>query len=192
MAGHLSEADRVLIQQLREAEVLQDIDRHQLDLRQGVILITCSDGHRFPNIFNHQSSLMLEAGVEPIIHTLSWHGGALACAPCSPINRRKDDHKVFLEQVSDAIKLKGIYTILSHAHAPCGAAGLHGVDLTLEIALHMRAKDMMKKLENTFSKEIKVVPHFDVDYGEGKQRTYYLCRTKWGIWANEHGVKAIC
>jgi len=182
MAGQLSHNDLDFIKTLRQSGVLQDVDGHRLDQRNGVILVTCADGDRFYDIFEHQVKMQAGQRLDPLIHVLSWHGGALACAPRSPVNKRKRAHEVFLDQIADARAIKGINVVALDAHAPCGAAALGNVDLPRCIALHIRAKTKIK----TLNQGIEVACFFPVDYGGGKKRTYFLSRARWEKWAKKN------
>jgi hypothetical protein len=124
---------------------------------------------------------------DPRIHVFGWHGGALACAPGSPINRHKQAHNVFLNQIADARALKQIDVVVLYAHAPCGAAGLHGVSLTRAFELSISAKIKIK----TLNEGIKVVCCFHVDHGNGKKRSYFLSRLDWERWAGQRGIQAV-
>jgi hypothetical protein len=178
MVSQLSAEDRALIEELRAFGVFQDIDEHRLDQSNGVMLITCSDGDRFPDIFQHQARMQADCRPDPRIHVFAWHGGVLACAPVSPINARKDAHRVFLDQITVARSMKQIDVIPIYAHAPCGAAALNHVGLEQVLTLQFEAKNQIKK-ENP---GIVVFPFFHVDYGDGKCRSYFLSRQKWEEW----------
>lgn len=186
MAGRLSEKDLGLILELREAEVLQDVKSHLIDQRNGIILVTCADGDRFPDIFQHQVRIQADCRNDPRIHTLAWNGGALACAPHSPINKREGDEQVFLDQVRGARELKSIDQVVLDAHAPCGMAGHHHLSIEEVLALQLSAKAEIKRLNSG----IRAVCFFPVDYGD-KQRTYFLSCQHWKQWAGEHGVPAV-
>lgn len=188
MAGHLSKDDNAVIHQLREAKVLRDVEGYRLDQRNGVIFITCSDGDQFADIYSKQCEMQADQRTDPRVHVLSCHGGAIAYAPCSPVNRRKHADLVFLEQIGDARTLKNINTVALYGHGPCGAAAMCNLDLTMVIALQMRAKEKIKALNNG----VKVAPFFHIDYGNERKRTYFLCQKSWQEWANDNGVKAIC
>lgn len=183
----LSTKDRGLIKSLWRAGVLQDVEEHLIDQKNGVIIITCSDGDRFPDVFQYQVKMQMKQRPDPRIHVLAWHGGALACAPCSPINKRKHADLVFLDQVSDAREMKGINTVVLYAHAICSAAHLNGVDIEESLALQIRAKSKIK----TLNSGIVVVPFFHVDYGEGRKQTYFVSRENWERWASTHGIRSI-
>jgi hypothetical protein len=187
MTGQLSRQSKEVISILRKEEVLQDVEGHRLDQSEGVILVTCADGDRYFDVFQNQVLMQASHRTDPRIHALSWHGGALACAPCSPINRRKHADLVFLDQVADARKLKNINLVALYAHAPCGAAGLCGLSLEETVALQVRAKKKIK----TLNQGVQVGCFFHVDYGESKQRTYFLSRERWEKWAGMNHVQAI-
>ncbi len=175
--------DLEFISELREAEVLQPIKNHLIDQSNGVILVTCSDGDRFPEIFQHQVRLQADCRPDPRIHVLAWHGGALACATRSPINRRKDAHNVFLDQIKDARELKGINTVVLEGHYPCGAAGLFEVGLERCLALQIAAKMNVRRLNNG----IHVACFFPV-YNGKRQQTFFFSREKWEVWAQKRGI----
>ncbi len=184
--SQISGKDLELISELRDAEVLQSIKGHLIDQQNGVILVTCSDGDRFPEIFQHQIRLQADCRSDPRIHVLAWHGGALACATHSPINRRRDAHNVFLDQIKDARELKSIDTVVLEAHYPCGAACLFDVSLERCLALQIGAKMNVRRLNNG----IRVSCFFPVYNGE-KQQTFFFSREKWEIWAQKRGIQAI-
>ena len=185
--GSLSNKDRELIRELRAAGVLQDIDDHLIDQTKGAILVTCSDGDQFCDIFTKQVHMQAGCRSDPRIHVFGWHGGALACAPCSPINRRKHADGVFVDQIADARTLKEIDLVVLYAHAPCGAAGLYNVGLEQVIALQIRAKMKIK----TLNEGISIVCCFHVDHGNGQKRSYFLSRPDWEKWAEQRGIQAI-
>jgi hypothetical protein len=175
MSTQLSLRDRDLIREYKKAGILQDVNKHRLDQDQGVILVTCADGDRFPDIFNFQVKLQEHCRPHPRIHPLSWHGGAITCIPRSPVNTRRDSHLTFLDQIKAAPGLKDINLIALYAHAPCGAASLAGLSVEQVIALQIKAKKRIKAL-NTGA---KVVCFFHIDHGEEKKRTNFLSRDLW-------------
>ncbi len=183
----LSRHEKVVINEWRKFGVLRDIENHCLDQANGAILITCSDADQFAEVFQHQCGMQTVHRPHPRIHVFGWHGGPLACAPCSPVNKRKHAHSVFLDQISDARVLKDIHAVASRAHAPCGAARMNHIEIEQEMALHMRAKQQIK----TLNQGIVVAPFFDVDYGDGRKRTYFVSRESWEAWAKQNGIPSI-
>ena len=185
MPGSLSEKDSKLILELREAGVFQDVDQHLIDQSNGIILVTCSDADRFPEIFSHQVRMQADCRADPRIHTLAWNGGALACAPNSPINKRRGDEQIFLDQVAGARELKSINQVVLGAHWLCGMAAYFHLSLEEVLALQMSAKSEIKRL----NRGIQVACFFPIDYGK-KQRTYFLSRPHWEEWAGKSGIPA--
>jgi hypothetical protein len=178
MARQLSTEELDLITEWREIGVLQDVDGHCLDAGNGVILVTCADGDRFADIFFHQHKILKDCGAGCRIHTLSWHGGALACAYSSPVNTEKGADRVFRAQIPVARTLQDINTVVFLEHAPCGAVDLAHLDLAESVNLHFQAKKHIKK-EN---EGMVVVPYFHVDYGKEKKRSYFLSREHHEEW----------
>lgn len=183
----LSEKDRRLIRELREADVLQDIDGHRLNQEDGAILITCSDADQFFDMFRHQVKMQADQRTDPRIHVFAWNGGALALAPDSPINRITHAEDVFLQQIADARSMKKIDTVALYAHAPCGAARMAGIDLEESFVLLISAKQKIK----TLNQGIQLANFFHVDYGEKVKRTYFFCRQKWEKWVQEHRLATL-
>ena len=180
----LSAEDSALVKELRRIGVLEDVEEHRLDQSNGVILITCSDGDQFSDIFAHQVRMQTgQRPTDPRIHVFGWHGGALACACHSPINKREYAELVFLDQISAAREMKQINTVALYSHAPCGAAHGSNVNLVEAIALQISAKMKIK----TLNQGISVACFFHVDYGNGAKRTYFLSRPKWEAWVANMG-----
>lgn len=184
----LSVEDSALVRELRRAGVLEDVEEHRLDQSNGIILITCSDGDQFFDIFAHQVKMQTDQRpTDPRIHVFGWHGGALACAVHSPVNKRKHADLVFLDQIRAAREMKNINTVALYAHAPCGAADGNNVSLLEAFDLQVRAKAKIK----TLNQGIRVACFFHVDYGNGVKRTYFLSRPKWDawwdVWVSEQG-----
>jgi hypothetical protein len=183
----LSKEDRKLIEALRRAGVLQDIDEFRINLKDGIILISCGDADRFPDILQHQQKIQLKCRPDHRIHLHACNGGALAYAPNSPVNKVHRAHRAYLSQLPDSQALKGINTVVSMGHWLCGAADFYKVSLETSIKLQFQAKAEIKKLERGF----QVISCFDIDYDDAKkQRTYHLSRENWDLWVAERHINA--
>lgn len=184
-----------IIEAWRSFGVLQDVKTSVINRRRCAI-VTCSDGDRFRETFERHTTLQ-GPRCEVCTHTFAWHGGALACAPCSPINPGKHDYKVFLGQIAAASKVKkDLAAINLYAHAPCGAVALSGLSLEEEPTLQIRAKSSVEAMMLNGHIEIEVVCLFHIDYGryagnEGKMRTYELSQPHWEEWAHKHRIRSI-
>jgi hypothetical protein len=181
----LSESDYRLIREWREFGVLQDVDDHRLDQREGVILITCSDGDRFCDIFAKQVRMVEGQCKDPRIHTFAWNGGILRIAPGSPANKpgRTTDEDL-LDEVADARAMKGINLVAGYSHIPCGKAGACKISPEQVIRLHIAAKRRIKEL----NRGIKVANFCHIDYGNGSKRTYFLSRCSWEEWVRRRAA----
>lgn len=182
--GTLTRADHAIKMRLRKAGVLGDLDGNRLDLRQGVIMVTCADGDQLYDIFAHKALAVMQQRSDARIHTLALNGGALLLAEDSPLSRTNNEGTVLMEHIRGAMKLKGMRTVALYAHAPCGAATkmVHPpLRLDQVVALLIRAKTRVKSLGDG----IKVACFLHVDNGTGK-RTYHVSRDAWTSWAAEN------
>ena len=167
----LSKVDLEVIESAKEEHVLVDIDGHKLD-PQGVILVSCADGHQFPEIFKYKTKIFEDQGcVNPCIHTFSWNGGALRLWPHSPTNRKKRIKATYLvQEIRDAHSMKGLTTTALYTHAPCGSAKNAGMDLISQFRAILGAKLFVKK--NIVG--LKVACFLHVDYGNNRKKTHFV------------------
>lgn len=180
--AHLSEFDQEKIRILRAAGVLEDVNPHRLDQEQGVIMMSCADGDQQPDVFRQQTIYQrFTRGRKIRIHTLCLNGGAIALPVHSPLNQKVRVDDVLMENLEGAMYLKGISVIALYAHAPCGAAGIHGLNVLQVIDLLVSSK---KRIKGTYP-ETRVACFFHVDYGDRK-RTYFVSKMKWKEWKAYH------
>ena len=188
MTEQLSRQDRMLIPALRNAGVLQDLDPRLLNQEKGAIAVMCSDGDRFFDAISHHARTQAPYRPTPRIHTLAWHGGAIACAPCSPVNKTKRHaDQLFIDLIADARTMKDMDLVALYGHAPCGAAYACGLPLEAVFALMMRARERVRATNHG----IQTACLFHADYGEGKMKTYFFSCAQWQHWADGHEVRAI-
>lgn len=176
--GHLSKQDHELARVLRLANVFQNVASKELDLSEGVIIVPCADGDQMPDLFTYELGLFAELGIPPRVHEIALNGGALLIPQDSPVRREGAEDRVILQHLRDAQALKGIDLVMLYAHAPCGAAGLAGLDLRGVVKLLMAAKTRIK--EEIPSLKVAVFIH--MDWGDGKKRTYFVSRDRWENW----------
>ena len=99
--GKLSELDLKWIHIARRDGILQDIKSEALDFKDGIILMSCSDGDQFHNVYSYLAPIVAkQAGFERI-HPLPLNGGALVLAPGSPLNDLQASICSFLNDVLD-------------------------------------------------------------------------------------------
>ena len=173
----LSQTDREIVATMREFGVLADIDGHRVDQRNGVIMLPCSDGDQFPDVFRHQLRLTLAHRVSPRIHPISMNGGALVIPRDSPLKGALPIGEVMLDQIWQAMQLKGITTVVLYAHAPCGMAATYDMNFAEVVATLFQAK-MAVREEHP---DAKIICFAHVDAGD-KKRTYFVSRERWAGW----------
>jgi len=172
------------LEELRSARALQDFDTSQLDQEEGVILVACSDGDQFPELYRHLT--LIQTGrwrEQPRIHPVSLNGGPLRLVADSPANKPgRGTHLDVLESIADARSAKGIETVLLCGHAPCAHAGMREINFPSTLRLLLRAKEIVK---GTFS-WMRVAALLHVDHGDGRKRTYFVSRPELEECLTEH------
>jgi hypothetical protein len=176
-----------LVRQLKKAEVFQDVEPNRIDQRNGVIAISCSDGDQFCDLLQRQIFFQADQRSKPRIHSFSWHGGALACVPNSPVNNRWYANNVFLDQIPDAREMKKIDEVVLYAHGPCGAA--HKARMCLEEVISSQIQARREIILG--NPGMNVSCFFHVDYGnyanyKGKKHTYFLSPRRWEAWTRKN------
>ena len=84
----LSEKDEAEILKWKEARILQKVAQEDFLHKNGVVIFSCPDGHRFPDLYGkHEEECRCNDEKAPMIHMLTDHGGALVLAENSPVNR---------------------------------------------------------------------------------------------------------
>ncbi|MFZ6014982.1 MAG: hypothetical protein ACOYUZ_01340 [Patescibacteria group bacterium] len=172
--GHLSNEDRRTYARMREQHILDDVDSCKLDISNGIILVTCSDGDQILDTLEHAQRLFHEQNIKPRIHVIALNGGGLLISDKSPLVASKREDLTILEHIAVAQKLKGINTVAIYTHAPCGAGTLAGLTLEQEIELLLSAKVRIK--ETIPDTNVSCFCH--IDRGNGK-RTYHVSRNRW-------------
>lgn len=174
----LSKESRILIDEFRACGILQDIDQHRLDQRNGAIIVSCADGDQMHDLFHHHEKIIATATTAPRIHTLALNGGALLLPAASPLHQKFHEDLVLLHHLDVARDLKEINTVVLYAHAPCGAAALYNLNFFQVIRYLIEAKNLLKQGDH----DIKVACFCHIDYGDGKKRTYFVSREQFDRW----------
>lgn len=186
----LSDGDVATIKMYRKAGVLQEVKSHLLDQTDGAVVVTCADGDRSYDIFMNHAEMQRTHREDPRIHWLTRNGGALRLAPDSPLNIPGRSTQIdFLEEIGEALSLKGIKVVALYAHAPCGKAGAHGLSLPQTLSVLMAAKSVVRE---SFP-GIIVRCFYHVDFGpayakfgkSSQQLTYFLNKEMWEAHAGD-------
>lgn len=170
----INKRDYLWFEGLRFFNVLQKIEGYRLDQRRGAIVVTCSDGDRFYDIFKKQVEVMDCRPAEPRVHVFAWNGGALRIVPGSPCNKSgRTTSADCLDEIRDACAMKKIRTIALYAHAPCGKAYTAKLELIDVAQLLMEAKRILKRE----LPDVLVAPFMHVHRKDGedeKSRSYFF------------------
>ena len=79
--------------------------------------------------------------------------------------------------------MKQIDQLVAEVHWLCGMAARFGLTIEETLALHVSAKDEIKR----HNRGLKVTCFFPIDFGT-KQRTFFFSRRDWKTWADDHGI----
>lgn len=165
---------------MRRGEVLRDVQQHQIDARNGVVLVACGDGDQFHDLYRHKTEILAPQRGEPRIHPLILNGGALLIPHDSPFNRDLPNDGVLLQNIAGAIKLKDIRTIAIYVHAPCGMARSAELNFEEIIRLLVAAKRRIRH-ELSHVDGLKVAAFCHIHWEDGK-RTYHVSADAWDRW----------
>ncbi len=177
----LTSEDMLVYGMLRDARVLQPVAAHELDERQGVILVSCGDGDHFTDIFTNHQRINVVHREASRIHSLSLNGGALLIAEGSPLNGEFRKDLILINDIQVARDLKDIHTVALYVHRPCGAAQMAGLDFLTTIDLLMNAKARLKvELSNT--PPLKLACFLHIAFADGSKKTYFVSREHWLVW----------
>ena len=178
--GQMTAQDRKTYQRLREMGILRDVDAHRIPMEQGAILVCCSDGDQFDDVYANVAQAVLEHRPNPRIHLQAQPGGALIMPEDSPLNLRSRGLNM-VEDVCAGYGLKGISVVALYAHVPCGAATLAGLTLEEVISLLVRAKLRLKTEALGRGIPLKVACFLHVDRGHEVKRTYFISAGAWQL-----------
>lgn len=136
---------------LRKKEIFRNLPFSKSDRKgKGVILVTCSDGHVFPNLFKFLLNFF------EFIHVIADNGGPLLLSVNSTMRTK------MLESIKAAYEIKGFETVLALNHAFCSGAALHNFVLDKTVAATFDASSMIEDYLGT--NDVSVVPGYSIDY----------------------------
>lgn len=183
----LSTEDQQLVVRMRDGHVLQD-DMTPTMLPgsgKGLILVSCADGDRFPDIFAHKLGAYKDKAGQPCMHSLALNGGAPTMAPNSPFTKiHPAQGEVFLQNIADALVIKQLQTVALYGHAPCGVAQAHAVGLRQLVALLIAAKRRIK--DDVRFENVRVACFLHCDYADERMRTYFVSAREADEWLKQN------
>ncbi len=186
MIKHLYPQDYAQIRNFRKIGVLRDVEEQELDLENGLVMVTCADGDRFFDAFNYKAKLLKTSEIvnKPRIHVLTRNGGALrlinnicpeygdnlTLAINEPGSTMAND---LLFEIKESLSLKRMKQVALYIHMPCGKATSHNIFPAQ--ALHGLALANRRIIFHI--PKIKVTTYCHVDYCQfesGKEKTYFV------------------
>jgi hypothetical protein len=139
----LNQADREFARLMRNLGALEDVQNHQVDHRNGVILVSCGDCDQSYDIFTYEVRMCQGLMVDPRIHQINLNGGPLLLVSDSRLNCGLPQDEVVLMNVAEAVVLKNISQVCLQAHN-CGKAKLLGYNLESVFSDACNAHDRTK------------------------------------------------
>lgn len=197
--GVLSTGHLELIEKLRRARVLRDIDDTKIDFTRMVILM-CGDGNEKRSLdianFHHRLAERRTPNLSPDAYCgqiLALNGGALLLAEESPaIDASLREDRIFHKHLCDAVRLQKLNangerpTVALYTHMPCGVAELHRLDPLEQMKLVALAKDRLKTAHPTWRILLCVHVHHPANSREeAKPRTYHFSRKNLNAWLKD-------
>ena len=175
----LTEQDLALLQDWHKYAVLRDLDRNLLDEGEGAMLVTCSDGNHFHDVFGHHRETKLRSGIcrDSRIHPFSWHGGALRLAPNTPVNSFPNEDQVWMKEVVDGWNM-GYGQVALYCHMRCKKATLCNVSSLEVVSIQMQTKKLVKQ----HCPGIIAACFLHVAYSPVVKRTSFIERVSWESW----------
>lgn len=177
----LSDQEREFLDRCKEVGILTDIRGHRLPSEEGVIDFPCPDCDQALDIFEHIVKICRGNGHQPRIHSLRLNGGGgILIDPQVKIPGGEIRGKILMEDLEGTVEMKGILMVVLSPHFPCGVAHKHHLTPREIFEGLVRAKNRIKDTDKRF----KVACFVQVDWGNGKKRTYHFSRDRW--LANQH------
>lgn len=169
-----SERDRMRAHFYREQGVLVPVDdSRELGESKGVILLACGDGNRFPELFSFHRELIHTQGGADCVHVITRNGGALRLSD-------KSMRRGILEDVREAIELKGITTISAYVHGPCGWAALRGYSFDKVMEHTERARSILvREFGGVPAFRVNMLCHLDGYRTAGTMTTRLFDSERW-------------
>ena len=196
----LTDKDRRIASHMRGQQVLANIHDQRVNCSEGLILITCSDGDRFYDIYTYSTGMVAaqrqsDDDARPRIHVFAWHGGPLRVAtlPTPVESPERNTHLIDpFEEIEQARRMKKIDTIGLVPHAPCGWAYSKEWDIIRVMQGCIAAKANIKMMDqlarerdpNRTLPPVKVKMYPAIHWGPKSDNSYFLSRTAWSAYEN--------
>ena len=182
----LSSLDLSLIERMREAKVLTDVNKKGC---RRAAYVGCPDCDKLNDKFRHHGR---QVGQKP--HPVAaMHGGGAAFNKKSPLNGPVTfPWDWFCYKINEAFHVKDTCEVAWYIHAPCGAAYEASLNLAhlVELSLTNRGY-FVEHMQRTYEPRIVVTPYIHIDFdhvrGTKVRRTYELDPACWLEFREEVG-----
>lgn len=146
----VTEAPEIYLMDLRKKEVFNNLSLSKSDrLGRGVILVTCSDGHVFPELFCFLLNFF------EFIHPITDNGG--------PLLLHVDSRRAqMMDSIKKAYEIKGFTDVLVLNHSFCAGATLHNFMLDKTVTATFDASSMIEDCLGV--NDVNVIPGYSIDY----------------------------
>ncbi len=136
---------------LIDAGIFEEIDNERLKeiSPRGSALVACGDRDRFSHYFN-----TLREAID--VHPITLNGGSILLGTDIDHERKR----IVTEDISDALGLKSMDTVVLSSHFPCGKAGLLGFGLKEILIKTLEGKEHLKR----FFPNVRIVPLISIDW----------------------------
>mgnify|MGYP001616993896 FL=1 len=179
MKAILTWQDRFCLEQMKQFGLFAEIMPQKLEISNGVIIVPCSDGDQFDDVYGHIAKVCREVQIGRI-HTVALNGGGILMSNQLPAEQQRHGD-CLLENILTASAIKGIKDIFLYTHFPCAIAMSNGLGVIDQAFYLKMAKTRLK--EANLELRIKCFFHVDkYDEQEGgshKRRTYFMPKEKW-------------
>ncbi len=173
--AQLTSADLELIGNYKKARVLDGINSHLLDPKEGLSIVMCGDPDQHPEAYSYHKEDIVKAGCLDRIHPPAPLGGALRLAPNSRTNVDTPGYDTgLMYDLALVHAKKKIKTVALYVHAPCAIAEIASMSFAEIISEAFAAKQRIK----SELPGMKVAVFCHIDNGTCK-KTWFVCRQRW-------------
>jgi len=177
----LTAHEKRCINKLIELGLFTRVMPEKLGIGKGVIIVPCSDGHQFGDLYRHITDMCKQAADTELIHPVALNGGAMLMSGHLTAEDGVLDGDAIFRSIIKANKMNRGKDVIIYAHFPCGIARENCVGVVDQGLYLMMAKKRLKEAAPNL--EIECLFHIDmydeVEGGTHKRRTYFMPKELW-------------
>lgn len=157
--------EQVFLDLARGRRYLRDI-AEDFRPQNGILLVACGDGDRFPELFTHLKKFT------PRIHVVAQNGAPWRLTPNFPGNEKHLRHESLLEDILEGVRLKGVHDVVYASHWPCGKAKDCEIPLKKALCYALQSHAILWELLRP--RGVTLWPMLHVDRQTQPMRTYTI------------------